>query len=233
MKDRKDYLQLIDSYPDEFKNPPDANLGIHIATDPAVIDTVEEEMKKRLAAKGLPEQWAEVGVVYQDQYSMIVRDAVFFQPGNKSGTYIRRFTPGEISGVVILPVYRQSVCLIRIFRHALRRYVLELPRGFSNPGQTSLQNAERELFEEIGGKASHIYDMGSMIENSGMGNAKAVLFYADLEEVGPGSEENEGIEKIVFVPIKEFSEMIRNGSLEDSFTLCAALRAVLLGYLKL
>jgi ADP-ribose pyrophosphatase len=232
MKDRKEYLKLIDSYPDAFKNPTEANFGIHIATDPAAMDTVEEEMRKRLTAKGLPEQWADVGVVYQDQYSMIVRDAVYFQPGNKPGTYIRRFTPGEVSGVVILPVYRQSVCMIRIFRHALRRYVLELPRGFSDPGQTPLQNAERELLEEIGGKASHIYDMGSMVENSGMGNAKAVLFYADLQEVGFGSEENEGIEKIVYVPVEEFTGMIRDGSLEDSFTLCAALRAMLMGHLK-
>jgi ADP-ribose pyrophosphatase len=232
MKDRKKYIKLIESYPGAFKNPSDANLGIHITTDPVQMDTVEEDMKKRLAAKGLPEQWAEVGIVYQDQYSMILRDAVYFQPGNKSGTYIRRFTPGEISGSVILPVYRQSVCMIRIFRHALRRWVLELPRGFSDPGQTPLQNAERELLEEIGGKASHIYDMGCMIENSGMGNAKAALFYADLEEVG-SVEKEEGIEKISFVPVKEFAEMIRGGSLEDSFTLCAALRAILLGYLKL
>ena len=233
MKDRQEYLKLIERYPDAFKNPPEANLGIHITTDPAVMDTVEEEMGKRLAAKGLPEQWADVGVVYQDQYSMILRDAVYFQPGNKTGTYIRRFTPGEVSGVVVLPVYRQSICMIRIFRHALRRYVLELPRGFSDPGQTSLQNAERELLEEIGGKASQIYDMGYMTENSGMGNAKAALFYADLEELGPVSEEEEAIEKIVFVPAEEFAGMIRNGSLEDSFTLCATLRAMLLGHLKL
>jgi hypothetical protein len=74
--------------------------------------------------------------------------------------------------------------------------------------------------------------MGYMIENSGMGNAKAALFYADLEELGPASKE-EGIEKIALVPVKKFAEMIRDGSLEDSFTLCAALRAILLGYLKL
>jgi ADP-ribose pyrophosphatase len=232
MKDRKEYLKLIDSCPDAFKNPSDANFGIHIATDPALMDTVEEEIQKRLADKGLPEEWGEVGVVYQDQYSMILRDAVHFQPGNKAGTYIRRFKPGEITGVVILPVYQQSVCMIRIFRHALRRCVLELPRGFSDLGQTPLQNAERELQEEIGGKARRICEMGCMTENSGMGNEKAVLFYAELEEVGPGSEE-EGIEKVVLVPVEKFAEMIRDGSLEDSFTLCAALRAMLLGYLKL
>jgi ADP-ribose pyrophosphatase len=233
MKDRKEYHKLIDSYPDAFKNPSDANLGIHLTTDPALMDAVEEDIKKRLTAKGLPEQWAEVGVVYQDQYSTILRDAVHFQPGNKAGTYIRRFTPGEIAGVVILPVYRQSICMVRIFRHALRRYVLELPRGFSDPGQTPLQNAQRELLEEIGGKASYIHDMGCMIENSGMGNAKAVLFYAELDEMGSSSEQEEGIEKISCVPVNEFAEMIRDGSLEDSFTLCAAVRAMMLGYLKL
>jgi ADP-ribose pyrophosphatase len=232
MKERLEYLKLITRYPDAFRNPDESNLGIHIATDPKTMDVVEEEIRKRLSAKGLPEEWAEVGIVYQDQYSMILRDAVHFQPGNTAGTYIRRFKPGEIAGVVILPIYRQSVCMVKIFRHALRRYVLELPRGFSEPKQTPLQNAERELLEEIGGKVQHIYEMGCMTENSGMSNERAVLFYAELEEVGPVSEE-EGIEKVVFVPVNEFAAMIREGSLEDSFSLCTALRAILLGYLKL
>jgi ADP-ribose pyrophosphatase len=231
--DRSKYLELISRYPHAFENPTDPDSGIHITTESAAIDAIEAEMKKRLSAKGLPETWAEVGVAYHDQYSMILRDAVCFQPGNKPGTYIRRFTPGDISGVVILPVYKDSICLLKLFRHALRRYTLEIPRGFSEEGQTPLQNAERELKEEIGGKARNMYDLGYMTENSGMGNAKAALFYADMEEVGSVGEDEEGIQKILFVPKNEFTNMIKEGTLEDSFTLCATLRAILKGYLTL
>jgi ADP-ribose pyrophosphatase len=232
LKNRKEYFRLIHSYPHAFENPAEVNAGIHIATDPALINRIEAEMRGRLKDKNLPPQWAEVGVVYQDQYSTILRDGVCFQPGSKLGTYIRSFTPNEISGVAILPVYRQSVCMIKIFRHALRRWVLEIPRGFGEEDQTPLQNAVRELREEIGGTARAIHGLGYMRENSGMGNAKAALFYAELEDIGLVSEE-EGIQEIALIPKKEFISMIKKGSLEDSFTLCAAMRAMLNGYLTL
>jgi ADP-ribose pyrophosphatase len=231
INNRNSYYDLMQRYPKAFENPVDPKSGIHIVTDSDAIDTIETEMGNRLSKKGLSREWAEVGMVYRDQYSTILRDAVYFQPGNYPGTYVRRFTPDDISGVVILPEYKQSICMIRIFRHALRRYVLEVPRGFSEPGLTPLQNAEKELKEEIGGKARNIHELGYMVENSGMGNAKAALFYADLEDVGAIEEDKEGIQKTVFVPKPEFTHMIESGVLEDSFTLCAALRAIIKGYL--
>ncbi len=60
---------------------------------------------------GLPRAWSEVGVAYEDQYLLILRDAVRF-PDGYLATYIRIVDkPDSASGVVVLPVYEKQVLL--------------------------------------------------------------------------------------------------------------------------
>jgi ADP-ribose pyrophosphatase len=124
-----------------------------------------------------------------------------------------------------------QVCLLKIFRHALRQFVLELPRGFGVDGQTDEQNAIRELKEEIGGEIKNIFPLGCMSENSGLGDGYAVLFFAEIEGNLNSTGIEEGIEKIVLVPTNEFLCMVRDGNIDDSFTLAATARATLRGYI--
>jgi ADP-ribose pyrophosphatase len=229
MKEYEHYMRCISEFPQAFANSDDAR--VEIVTDKKSMTAIEKTQMSRLRNKGLPEEWGEVGVVFQDEYVTILRDAVLFQPDGTPGTYIRNFKANSAPGVVILPVYNGQVCLLRIFRHSLRRYVLEVPRGFGNKGETDEQNALRELSEEIKGSVNEIHSMGYVIENSGLGDARAALFFADLSEMPTVIENGEGIEKIEFVSTNKFLQLIKDGEIEDSYTITSAARAILNGYI--
>jgi len=223
------YMSYVEKYPMDFSNQNDA--GIMIVTEKQEIERIESVVKRRLVTEGKPIEWAEVGVVYQDAYLTILRDAVLFQPGAFEGTYIRLFNRNRSNGVVILPLYNGNVYLLRIFRHALRKYVLEVPRGFGESGMSDEQNALRELREEIGAVAKTIHNLGYAVENSGLGNARTALFYVDIERLDKPSEDKEGISNIIPVPVENVVNMIKSGEIEDSFTITIIAKALMMGYI--
>lgn len=218
---RAAYRQVAAENPGLFVNP--AGAAFQILLDENGIREAEAQMAIRLTAVGAPAEWANVGVAFRDQYTLILRDAVRFADGSL-GTYIRMVSPipGSV-GVVILPVWQGNVLLIRHFRHATRSWHIEIPRGFGT-SRNKWHDARRELTEEISGEGVQLTDLGEMYPDTGAGSGKVALFYAEMESYGR-PEEIEGIAEILPTPVHEFEQMIRDGVLEDGYLLAAYARA--------
>jgi ADP-ribose pyrophosphatase len=212
------YLELAERHPDWFANPP--NAAFTILLDEEEIGLAEEEQRLRLAARGLPPEWATVGIVYEDQYLMLLRDAVRYLDGAR-GTYIRAaadlIAPG---GVAVLPVYDGQILLIRHFRHATRDWRLEIPSGLCEPGSTSDDDARRELAEEIGGVSRRLLSLGYFHDDIGLSGGVMELFYAEIERYG-AVEAIEGITEIVPVTPHEFEMLIRDGQMTTGASIAA------------
>jgi ADP-ribose pyrophosphatase len=219
-----DYLALTKERPELFQNP--SHDGIEILLDENEIREIEAQME----AKGLPFEQARVGIIYQDAYLRAIRDAVLF-PDGKKGIYLRLIDPVDHApGVIVLPVYKGQVLLIRHFRHATRRWHLEIPRGFGAKGFSDEENIRRELQEEIGGTASRLISLGQLHPNTGMTSESDELFFAEVESYGD-AEIGEAITDILPTPLPEFERMIRDNEITDGFTLAAYTRAKLQGLL--
>lgn len=223
---REEYFAFVERHPEMFVNPPG---GFSILLKEDEIGKVEGYMAHQLEAEGMPIEWAQVGIVFQDQYGMILRDAVQF-PDGSPGTYIRFVSESDGVGTVILPHYREQVLLLRHFRHATRRWHLEIPRGFGMAGLAAEENARRELEEEIGAKASQLVSLGSVYPDTGMDAALVELFYARIETYGP-FDTMEGITEVLTVSVAEVEAMIRENTIADGFTIAAYTRAKLRGLL--
>lgn len=225
---REDYRALIAGQPRLFDNPDGA--PIEILLDEADIRAVEAEMRAQLAAQGLPESWATVGIAFQDQYMRVLRDAVRF-PGGELGTYIRTIPAHpRVPGVIILPVFESHVILLRHFRHATRRWHLEIPRGFGSEGSTPEEDAKREIAEEVSGVCRRLVSMGPVQLDTGLSGGHDVLFYAELESIG-AHDAGEGIETVLHVPLDAFDRMVADAEITDGFTLAAYARARATGLL--
>lgn len=225
MDERADYRALTERYPDLFRNPPGA--AFEILLDEADIQRAEQRMAKQLGDAGAPSEWSKVGVAFRDQYALILRDAVRYVDGSV-GTYIRVVEPGSASpGVVVLPLWRGQVLVIRHFRHATRSWHLEIPRG---GGLTSdpRESARRELAEEIGAQGARLIELGGMYPDTGLTNSRVALFCAEVESYS-APEAIEGITEILPVPVGRFEEMIASGELEDGYLLAAYARAKVRG----
>jgi len=193
---------------------------IKIITDVHSIKRIEKETKVKLKKMGLDPRWSQIGVVYQDQYLTIVRDAVVF-PNGKEGTYIRTINKNpENHGVAILAVYCGKIVILEHYRHATQSFHYEIPRGFSDEKLTCLENAKRELHEEIGCVLDSIVSLGEMYTNTGISSEKVLLFFAKVSSIGQPDKE-EGIKSIMLYSNNEMEALINNGKVNDSFTVNA------------
>lgn len=228
MSTLSDYLAFANTHPQLFTNPSEE--GISILLDENEIRQVESQMAQSLKEQGLPEEWAKVGIAYQDQYILLLRDAVRF-PDGSLGTCIRSVNEDESSpGVVVLPIYQNKILLIRHFRHETRTWHLEIPQGFGIPGLSSEESARTELEEEITATVSRIVPLGKVHPDLSSGSNYVELFYADIESYGD-IESQEGITELLPTPLVEVERMIRMGEIDNIFLLVTYARARLHGLL--
>lgn len=193
-----------------FANPPDA--AFQIIFDPE------------------QQQAAGAGVMYQDEYYVLVRDAVRFRDGSV-GPYIRLIPAAGLGGAAVLPLRDARIVLIRHFRHATRAWHWEIPRGFAREGEPPKETARREIMEELMIPAPELVELGNVHPDTGASNVCTRLYLARLTSLGR-LETDEGIDGVLLVTTDEFDAMVLSGEITDSFTLAAILRARVQGLLK-
>ena len=216
----QDYRKLMETEPELFRNSREPG-EVYILTDPDEIRAVEEKLRR------------ETGIVYEDEYIRLVRDAVIF-PDMSRGTYIRILPRRPESAVAVLPVLNGKILLLRHFRHSLRKWMWEIPRGFGEYGITAAENAEKELREETGITGAKLEYLGKICPDSGM-SADQVSVY--LARFSPEcrlkkQDEKEAVKEYRMVSREDLKAMTEAGDLEDGFTLSAIALACLRGKLE-
>lgn len=220
-----DYNELIRKYPELF-DAEDAPFSI--IKDEQKISEYQNQRRKYLQENHLPEEWAEIGVVLNDPYILVLRDLVQFPDGHRDG-YCRIITQSElhnVSGVIILPVYEGRILLVRHFRHSTRSWHLEVPRGYGEIGISAEENARKEIEEETGGKVAELFELGSLYPETGFQRQRVDLFLGCLTKIGV-PEICEGIDAFTFFTVAEFERAIIEGEINDSFTIASYTRAKL------
>jgi ADP-ribose pyrophosphatase len=214
------YETLRRLVPESFGNPPGA--AFEILTDSARQAQAAASVASLLRNEGLPPDSGGIGLLYRDQYITLVRDAVRFRDGSIGG-YVRLLPSGP-PGAAVLPLIGQRIALVRHFRHATRQWHWEIPRGFGAPGESAIQTAQRELAEEIGASATELVPLGSLHTDTGMSSARAELFLARSDQARI-LESIEGVDSARLVGLAEFSQLIGDETITDSFTIAAFARA--------
>ena len=127
---------------------------------------------------------------------------------------------------VIVPVFDDgTVALVRQYRHAASKYLLEICAGTLNEGEDPQVGAVRELEEEIGVTAAKIEKITEFYVSPGFLTEKMYVFLAtELTETTQKLEEDEllTIERHSFPAL---FEMIRNGELEDAKSIASIILA--------
>lgn len=118
---------------------------------------------------------------------------------------------------VIVPVFDDgTVALVRQYRHAAGKYMLEVPAGSLEDGEDPLTGATRELEEEVGVTASNIELITEFYVSPGFLTEKMYVFLATgLTKTKQNLEIDELIE-IERLTFPQAFEMIRSGEIEDA-----------------
>jgi ADP-ribose pyrophosphatase len=111
------------------------------------------------------------------------RDAVRF-PDGSAGSYLSLHNGSENApGVAMLARYRHQFIVMRIYRHALRKWMEEIPRGTAHPGEPLEQAARRELEEELGVAPLDLRRLGCLAQDSAIIAYEVAVFLCTLDRM--------------------------------------------------
>lgn len=126
--------------------------------------------------------------------------------------------------VTVLPILDDgTICLIRNYRVAVQRTLIELPAGTLEPGEDPATAAERELIEETGYRARSIEKLCEFYMSPGILNERMHLYLASGLQAGPlALEPGEDIQTLV-VTHQDALRMVADGAIQDAKTLVGLL----------
>lgn len=160
-----------------------------------------------------------LGVVYKSKYTILVVDLIKKHDGGYF-TYERILPASEGKGVVCVPVFEDKLIMIRQYRHSMRAFQLCFPRGYGEDNLTAIENAKKELHEEIGACVKSAVKVGETVADSGLAGALVDIILCSVSEFEP-QPGHEGICDTILVTKDELKQKIENGEINDGFTLAA------------
>jgi ADP-ribose pyrophosphatase len=130
--------------------------------------------------------------------------------------------------VVVLDSKDRAV-LVRQYRKAVGKTLLEIPAGSVDPGEQPINTVRRELQEEIGYLPNKIDKLGGFYSAPGYCTEFLHLYVATyLIPSQLEAEDTEDIE-VVRVPLAKVPELIASGDIADAKSVAGLLRVMRLG----
>ncbi len=139
--------------------------------------------------------------------------------------------PGAVSVVPVIDD-GEAVLLVRQYRAAVDRELLELPAGKRDvDGEAPEVTAARELEEEIGQRAGRLEKLAEFLNSPGFSDEHSYVYLGlDLEACDTSLQ---GVEEqhmtVERVPLDQVPELVSSGAIEDAKTiigLCLARQAL-------
>ena len=142
------------------------------------------------------------------------------------GSESKREIVGHPGAVCIVPVRDDGmVLMIRQFRLAAGKVLLEVPAGTREPGETPAECAARELEEETGYKATELLPLFSVFLAPGYSSELIHGYLATgLTQSKAHTDSDENVE-LVPLPLDEVVQRVLAGELQDAKTVAAILTA--------
>jgi ADP-ribose pyrophosphatase len=140
-------------------------------------------------------------------------------------TYQREIVhhPGS---AVIVPVFDDgTVALVRQYRHPAVKYLLEVPAGTLNPGESPEEGARRELEEEIGVVAESLEKLSEFFVSPGFLEEKMWVYLATGLVQTESRLEDDELLNVVRLPFSQALSMISSGEIEDAKTIVGVMLA--------
>lgn len=160
--------------------------------------------------------------LYNSRYMSVFNDKVVL-PNEREITYTRVELRDFVS---ILPIIKDKIVMVDIFRYPTNRLSLEIPSGYIENGESPEDCAIRELEEETGYKAGKLRSMG-WFHPWTRSVRKAYLFL--VQDLTKGVQKPDATEqiKVKLLSIKEARKKLETNKITHAPTIIAIQRFLL------
>jgi ADP-ribose pyrophosphatase len=164
--------------------------------------------------------------VFDSRVFWVTRDKVR-EPGNAKT--VTRDVIRHNGSVVVLAVDTKTnpadpgILLIRQYRHAAGKLLMELPAGRIEPGEKLVPAAKRELIEETGYRAKRWSKLTRYYASPGFLSEAMNILLAEELTLGEATPEDDEKIELHMTPLSEVMQMIADGKIEDGKTLIGVL----------
>ncbi|MGJ0344873.1 NUDIX hydrolase [Aliarcobacter cryaerophilus] len=155
-----------------------------------------------------------IEIVYKNNWFSVVKDEKWHYLIEKNSN----------NGAVILILEdNENFILVKNYRKAINKVVLELARGYGEDHETSLDTAIREAFEETGYKIKryNIKKLGSVNPNSAILSSEIDIYFAKVSNNDRIKNPDSEVMGIVKINKNNIKKLILDGEIKDSFSLSA------------
>ena len=140
-----------------------------------------------------------------------------------NGTRISQEIVEQGNAAAVLAIDDDEAILVNEFRYPVG-YVLEIPAGTVDKGETPLKCAKRELLEETGYKAKKIEHLIRFFPKLGY-NTQIIDCYVatELTKISEPNLDEDELITVKKIKFKKLLNMINNGKIYGSYTICAVM----------
>lgn len=171
-----------------------------------------------------PNPWTTKGsrIVYDNKWISVREDSVIDPNGNDT---IYGVLSPKIVAVGIIPLDEENnTWIVGQFRYPHDSYSWEIVEGGCPKGTEPLASAKRELKEEAGIEAQHWKHFLTFHTSNCMTDEVAHVWVARGLSFGESEPDEDEKLKVQKIPFSELVELVMEGIITDSITVCAVLK---------
>lgn len=150
-------------------------------------------------------------------------DVVEEEVESPDGEVLTRYTVRHPGAVAVVPVDGDDVVMVRQYRAAARRALLEVPAGKREPDEAPEETAARELEEEVGLVPGRLVKLAGFYNSPGFTDEYTHVYLADGLTVSPGGREGLRAEErhmeVVRVALDDVDGLVAAGEVVDAKTI--------------
>ena len=172
--------------------------------------------------------WKTLGttVPYSNPWISISHNDVLNPAGGKGIYGVVQFKNVAIG---ILPLDADNnTWLVGQYRYPLGQYSWEIPEGGSPKGTDPIESAKRELKEEVGLVAQEWQPLLEIHPSNSVTDEYGIVYIAKNLQQGEAEPEDTEELQVKKLPFAEALQMVMNGSITDSISIAAILKAKIL-----
>lgn len=130
------------------------------------------------------------------------------------------------NGVGVVAIDNDNkIYLVRQYRNPFEDFILEIPAGKAEPGESAQETAKRELREETGYSAENMMYLGNILVSPGFCNEKVHIFLAQGLTKGQCDFDDDEYVELEVYDFDDAYKMVMEAKITDAKTVVGILKA--------